>query len=135
MVTNEFFNSASDSFYTFVDDEFRKLWFSSTIPATEDAPVSVDITMREDPGHTYPDDFPVVMMTMSGVRPSPDSDVVYDEYLRKWVFRPTQADMTLEFLTTDTGGDVVITFQADGYQILQVLQRAPGGRPPVEVRR
>lgn len=115
LVTNEFFNSASDSFYTFVDDEFRKLWFSSTIPATEDAPVSVDITMREDPGHTYPDDFPVVMMTMSGVRPSPDSDVVYDEYLRKWVFRPTQADMTLEFLTTDTGGDVVITFQADGY--------------------
>lgn len=114
-VTNRYFHTDSDAFINFVDDDYRSLGFSSSIPRAEDAPVSIDLQLREDVGCTYPDDFPTVSFEVSGMTPVSDF-VGYDNTTHKYVFQPSAAQVTLEFMTTTKDGDIRISFEADGYQ-------------------
>ena len=114
-VENEYFFTGSDSFVNFVDDDYRILEFCTSVPRGGDASVSIAMQMREDAGCTYPDDFPQVAFDVSGMTPVSDF-VSYDNKIHKYVFKPTEAYMRLDFMTTNTDGDVMATFEAEGYQ-------------------
>lgn len=67
---NEYFDIGSVSFVNYRSSmSFRNLNFTDPIPMEEDAPISVQFTVDEDPTLSYPEDYPMIQIRPQGLMP------------------------------------------------------------------
>lgn len=113
-VYNEFFAKRSDFFQNYGLKVFQNLTFTKPIPQETDFVLPITFEMEEDPGRTYPDDYPQILFTAiglicrdPGVSPGPMAGSYY--------YTPTTKKVTLDFITTTDNGDISLDLSAEEY--------------------
>ena len=115
-VTNEYFETASDSFTNYRSSmTFRNLNFTDAIPLAEDATVSVQFTVDEDPDLDYPADYPMIQIRPQGMIPVSE-ELIPGPVSGTWVFKPEAASVTLSFVTITDDGDLQLELSAEEYE-------------------
>ena len=104
-VGNVFFETNHTYFTNY--ESFSNPHFTTSIPYTKDSPVSVSVSMmlKRD---SYDD---TVLLELKNLKPSDDSWL--PEASGKYAFHPSNKDMSFDFLTTENGGDISVTFTTD----------------------
>ena len=114
-VRNEYFELGSDSFYSHGEMSFRNLAFTTSIPREENASVTVHFTVDEDSHGDYPDDYPVITMSVSGMEPVSEGLEQVPGSPGTYTFKPTSSSVSIDFVTTTDDGDLHMDLSADEY--------------------
>lgn len=115
-VKNEYFDIGSVSFVNYRSSmSFRDLNFTTPIPMEEDAPISVQFTVDEDPTLSYPEDYPMIQIRPQGLMPVSE-EVIPGPVSGTYVFKPESKNVTLDFVTITADGDLMVELSAEEYQ-------------------
>lgn len=130
-VYNPFFEKASDFFVTRHDRRFLNLAFQAPIYEDQtDRTLPVVFDMSHDSDDVYPDDYPPVMITVSGLNLpaeilSAHPNITRDESNASvYYYTPTSADdshIVIDFMTTTTNADEIsVSLTAERYYASQI---------------
>ena len=114
-VYNEYFELGSDTFLAHGELTFSNLAFTTSIPREENAAVEVVFTVDEDPFGDYPEDYPIITLSASGMEPVSEGVVPVSGSPGTYRYKPTSPSVCLEFITTTDDGDLLLELSADEY--------------------
>lgn len=120
-VENHYFYKESIRFVNYRSAmTFRNLNFTGPIPCEEDQTVTVHFTVDMDPDKTYPDDFPMILLKPRGMLPLSE-ELIPGPQPGTYVFKPTSANVNLDFSTITDDGDLALELSAEEY-VSQMLK-------------
>lgn len=116
-VYNEFFNKVSASFENYNFKTFDNLTFDRPIPDKSDEEIVVSFKLQKDPDRIYPDSFPEVNISVTGLY-SNSPELAPGDYEGSYVLTPNDesGEVTLKFITTTGDGDISIALSAVEYE-------------------
>lgn len=115
-VKNEYFSTGSDSFVNYRSAmSFRDLNFTDAIPMEEDATVTVQFIVDEDPILSYPEDYPMIQLRPRGMMPISE-ELIPGPVSGTYVFKPESKNVTLQFVTITDDGDLQLELSAEEYE-------------------
>jgi hypothetical protein len=114
-VRNEYFYTACDRFYSSGEKSFQNLAFTTSIKREENFIVPVHFEVIEEEGHHYPDDYPVITISLSGMMPATEELIPVSGTAGTYTYKPSSSSVDLEFITTTDDGDLVLELSADEY--------------------
>ena len=114
-VRNGYFFTGHDSFFASEEQAFRNLAFTTSIKRAENVVVPVHFDVEEYPGYTYPDDYPLITLSISGMEPASEGLIPVPGTSGTYTYKPTSSSVDLEFITTTDDGDLLLDLRADEY--------------------
>ena len=114
-VRNGYFYTGYDSFVSNGERSFRNLAFTTSIKRAENVIVPFHFDVEEDPDYNYPEDYPVITLSLSGMEPASEGLIPVPGTPGTYTFKPSSSSVDLEFITTTDDGDLLLDISAEEY--------------------
>ena len=114
-VANDYFYTQSVSFHNALELTFRNL--SIPVPIKRQEGLQIPVHFDFDSNPQSPDEYPVITMFMTGMRPVLDENIApLPGSTDTYEFHPTSYSVDLEFVTMTDDGDLYMELSAPGYE-------------------